>query len=233
MRKGSLFRSFNHAISGLIHAIKKEENLQIHIFVAIAILVLSLFLDISRLEMVALIFAIGLVLVSEMFNTSFEGMMDIVRPENHPEIKVYKDVAAGAVFVSTVVAVIIGYLVFYPRLKESPISPLISRLRDAPEYISLIALLVLFMVIVIIKAILRRGTPLMGGMPSGHAAASFSIWVMVSFVSENLLVSLLVLIMAIMISIGRVRIGVHTHLEVFVGAVIGGLLTLLFFQIFG
>lgn len=231
MRKEGLFRSFNHAISGLIYAIKIERNLQIHIIVALLVLVISMFLEISRLEMVALVFVMGLVIMSEMFNTSIEGMMDLVQSEDHIKVRIYKDVAAGAVFVSTMVALITGYLIFYHHLKGFPLSPIVSRLRNTPEYVSFAALLTVLMVVVFLKAIFGKGTPLMGGMPSGHAAASFSIWMMVTFVSENLLVSMPVLIMAIMLSMSRVRIGVHTHLEVFVGALIGSLVTLLFFQI--
>lgn len=205
--------------------------MQVHILLAMIVLLLSLFLDLSRLDMMAITFAIGLVLITEMFNTSLEGMLDFVHGEEHARIGIFKDIAAGAVMVSSIVAVIVGYLILFPHLQKFPLNPLISRLRAAPEYISFIALLLVAIFTVIIKAYFGKGTPLRGGMPSGHASLSFGAWVAVTFISQNTLVSLLVLIMAIMISQNRVRVGVHTHLEVVAGALLGSILTLLIFQI--
>lgn len=231
MRRPGLVKSFNHAINGFLHAFKTEWNMQVHILVAALIILLSLFLDLSRWDLVAITFAIGLVLVVEMINTSLEGMLDFVHQEEHNQIRIFKDIAAGAVLVSSIVAVIVGYLILYPHLSEFPMAPLISKLREAPEYISFAAILLVAISTVIIKAYLGKGTPLAGGMPSGHAAISFAIWVTVTFLTRDILASLLVLIMAIIISHGRVRAGIHSYLEVIAGALLGSSLALLIFQI--
>lgn len=231
MRRPRLARSFNHAINGFIHVFKTEWNMQIHILIGVVIFLLSLFLDLSGLDIVAITLAIGLVLVTEMINTSLEGMLDFVHGEEHTQIGIFKDIAAGAVLVASIVAVIVGYLVLYPHLGDFPLDPLISRLRAAPEYISFATLLLVAISTVVIKAYFGKGTPLRGGMPSEHASLSFGIWVAVTFLTQNILVSLLILIMAIMVSQSRVRVGVHTHIEVIAGALLGSFLTLLIFQI--
>ncbi|MHB1662045.1 MAG: phosphatase PAP2 family protein, partial [bacterium] len=78
----------------------------------------------------------------------------------------------------------------------------------------------------------NKVTPLRGGFPSGHAAIAFSIWLMVSFLTMNPVASLLTFIMAVLIALSRINSGVHTKLEVFVGGLIGVLITALIFKLF-
>jgi diacylglycerol kinase (ATP) len=86
--------------------------------------------------------------------------------------------------------------------------------------------------VVIAKAFFGRGEPLRGGMPSGHAAASFSIWIAVTLISESFMPSILVLILAIIIAQSRVYVGVHKPLEVILGALLGITVTFLLFKVF-
>ncbi|HAV43517.1 TPA: diacylglycerol kinase [bacterium] len=231
IKRPGLIKSFNHAINGFIYVFKAEWNMQLHILIAVTILLFSLLLDLSRLEMVAITFAIGLVLVAEMVNTSLEGMLDFVHGEEHAQVGMFKDIAAGAVLVASIVAVIVGYLILYPHLGDFPLNPLISRLREAPEYVSFVILLLVVISTVAVKAYFGKGTPLRGGALSGHAALSFACWVVITFLAKDILVSLLVLMMAIVISHSRARTGIHTYFEVIVGALLGSLLAFIVFQI--
>ncbi len=86
--------------------------------------------------------------------------------------------------------------------------------------------------VVISKAFFGKGKPLRGGMPSGHAAVAFSIWVSVVFLSESFMPSLLVLIMAIIIAQNRVYVGIHKPVEVVLGALLGITVTFLLFKVF-
>jgi diacylglycerol kinase (ATP) len=86
--------------------------------------------------------------------------------------------------------------------------------------------------VVITKAFYGKGEPLRGGMPSGHAAVSFSIWIAVTMISENFMPSMLVFIMAILIAQSRVAVGVHRPVEVLVGALLGISVTFLLFKVF-
>ena len=88
-----------------------------HFLAAIAVIMVSLFLRVPKLEFLALVFAILLVLIAEMINTAVEVAVDLVSPSFHPQAKLVKDVAAGAVLLAAIGAGIVGYLVLYPHVR--------------------------------------------------------------------------------------------------------------------
>ena len=112
----TLANSFRHAFGGLWYALRTQRNMRIHIAIAGAVLVLGLYLGIGRLEWAVLTLAIGSVMVAEMFNTVAEAAMDAATPHYHPLVKIAKDVAAGGVLLTAIVAVIVGLLVLGPPL---------------------------------------------------------------------------------------------------------------------
>ena len=144
-------------------------------------------------------------------------------------------VAAGAVLIASVNAVAVGYIVFARRLSD-PSSRLIDRVRNAPIDLTLIALVVTILIVIGTKALTGRGTPLRGGLPSGHAALAFSGWMAATYVlgdtRHRFLVSTLTFIMALLVAQTRVESGVHSTLEVAYGGLIGAIVTLVLFQAF-
>lgn len=116
MKNKTIFQSFRHAIGGLIYTIRTERNMKIHIFLAVTALVLSYLLEISRVEALVLVFAIALVIVTEMINTAIEATIDLITSRYHPLAKIAKNAAAGAVFISALISAIIGYLIFYDKM---------------------------------------------------------------------------------------------------------------------
>lgn len=202
----------------------------------VSVLVLGLVLDLSRLEFLAVIGAVSLVLVAEMLNTALEAAIDAVVSGYHPLVKVAKDVAAGAVLVATVNALAVAYLVFYGHLTESGDNLLLG-VRRSPTHLVVVAVIVTIALVVALKAITGRGTPLRGGFPSGHAAAAFAAWTAITFASEPLqhsaLVSTLAFLMALLVAQSRVEAGFHSALEVLGGAVLGTGVTVVMFQLWG
>jgi diacylglycerol kinase (ATP) len=130
-------------------------------------------------------------------------------------------------------AVAVGYLVLADRLAR-PSARLVNSLGDAPISLTLIALMLTLIVVIAVKAITGRGTPLRGGLPSGHAALAFGGWTAITFITTDhrIVVSFVALIMALLVSQTRVESGVHSTFEVALGAVIGTLVTLILFQAF-
>ena len=132
-------------------------------------------------------------------------------------------------------AVAIGYLVFSEQIVDRS-SRLIERLRDAPAELTLVALVLTIIVVISIKAYTGRGTPLRGGLPSGHAAVAFGGWMAITNVvgeSEHwFLVSSLAFLMALLVAQTRIESGVHSFLEVTFGGVLGALGVLVIFQVF-
>ena len=126
-------------------------------------------------------------------------------------------------------AIAVGYLVFENRIRE-PSGRLITYLREADTNLTLIALVITIIVVIATKAVSGRGTPLRGGLPSGHAALAFGAWMAITFVTGRVLVSALALIMALLVAQTRVESGIHSTAEVAFGGLLGTLVTLLLFQ---
>jgi diacylglycerol kinase (ATP) len=110
-------RSLYHAFSGILEFIREEHNARIHTVATIVVAVAAYAFHVSYPEAVSLVIVIGSVWITEMINTCIERMMDFVHPEEHPRIKFIKDLAAGAVLVAAITAVVVGLLIFIPKLK--------------------------------------------------------------------------------------------------------------------
>ena len=107
---------FGFAFRGLWHAIRTQINMKAHISIAIIAIALGIVLHISAVEFALIFVAIAGVLIAEMFNTVIELCVDLASPSYHPLAKTAKDVAAGAVLLSAIMAIIIALFVFGPHL---------------------------------------------------------------------------------------------------------------------
>jgi diacylglycerol kinase (ATP) len=231
-RTPAVLQSFNWAFEGVIHVLRTERNMRIHFGLATAVLILAFSYGVTKLELMALLIAISFVLIAEMVNTAIEATIDLATTSFDPLAKMAKDIAAGAVLIAAVNAIVIGYLVFADRLTE-PSSRLVERLREAPANLTLIALILIVLIVIASKALTGRGTPLRGGLPSGHAALAFGGWTAITFIvdDERVVVSFVALIMALLVAQTRVESGIHTTSEVVLGAVTGTLVSMILFQV--
>jgi len=233
-RPPSIIESFNFAFEGIIHVLRTQRNMRVHFAVAIVVLVAGLWIGVSKLELIALLLAIAFVFITEMINTALEQAIDVATTAFDPLAKLAKDIAAGAVLIATVNAVAIGYLVFSGEVADRS-SRLLDRLRDAPANLTLIALVLTILIVIATKAYTGHGTPLRGGLPSGHAAIAFAGWMAATYVvggGHRFLISSLALIMALLVAQTRVESGIHSTLEVAYGGLLGALVTLVVFQLF-
>ena len=230
MREHKFVESFNAAVEGFIYVLRSERNMRVHFLTAIFFVLLGIYLDFNVIEISVLCITISLVLVAEMLNTSIEIMVDLVKSEFHPIARVIKDIAAGAVLITAVSAIIVGYMLFSKKMPFNIREHLIN-VETSPWQVTFIALILVFSFVIVGKIFFHRGTPLRGGMPSGHAAIAFSIWIIISFLTNNLIVISLSFLMAFLIARHRIKDAVHTFSEVLAGSVLGILLTILVFQI--
>jgi diacylglycerol kinase (ATP) len=233
-RTPSLLESFNYAFEGIIHVLRTQRNMRIHFAVAFVVLVAALVVNVTKLELIALLISITFVLITEMINTAIEGAIDIATTSFDPMAKLAKDIAAGGVLIASVNALAVGYLVFAGKVADRS-SHLLERLRQAPAELTLVALALTIIAVIATKAYTGRGTPLRGGLPSGHAALAFAGWMALTYVAgsgERFLVSSIALVMAFLVAQTRVESGVHSALEVTYGALVGALATLVVFQVF-
>lgn len=226
-----LLDSFNYAINGIIYALRTQRNMRIHFGIALIVLLSTFFYDISKLEFIALAICITMVIAAELINTAIESVIDLGTNHYHPLAKIAKDTAAGAVFLTALNAVLVGYIVFGDKIMDISYQ-FAHKLREKDHFIVFVIIMIVAIITVIAKAIWGEGTPLQGGMPSGHSAIAFSIATCISMISNEPIVYMLSYFMALITAQSRVDSKVHTVKEVIVGAVLGISITVIIFKIF-
>lgn len=224
-------QSANHAIEGILHAAKTQRHMRYHFYAAILILIVSFSIGISWSEVVILITLSIIVLSVEMLNSALETITDILFREYDEKAKRIKDMAAGAVLITAMGAAVIGFVILYEPVKDFFYNGL-NIAKHAKSDVAVVSLVVVLILVVLAKSFFGKGQPLRGGMPSGHAAVAFSLWIAVTFISESFMPSLIVLFMAILIAQSRVSTGAHKPLEVILGALLGIVVTFVLFKIF-
>src|SRR5438270_5743528 len=135
-RAPGVFESFNFAFEGIIHVLRTQRNMRIHFAIAVGVLVFALIVDVTKLELIALLISIAFVLIAEMLNSAVEAAIDIATTEFDPMAKLAKDVAAGAVLIASTNAIAVGYLVFSGKVADRSTN-LLDRLRQAPAQLTL------------------------------------------------------------------------------------------------
>jgi diacylglycerol kinase (ATP) len=223
--------SFNNAINGIIDTVRTERNMRIHLVAALGVLIACFCFDISKVEFLILALTISMVIAAELVNTAIEAAIDMTTNYYHPLAKVAKNAAAGAVLITAINALVVGYVIFWDKLSNLSYN-LINKVKNSEPYTMLLVLFIVCIATIIVKAIFGEGTPLKGGMPSGHSALGFSIATAISLITEEPICILLSFVLAFITAQSRVDSEVHSILEVVVGAIFGMLLTLIIFTVF-
>src|SRR3954468_3130262 len=155
-RAPGVLDSFNYAFEGIIHVLRTQRNMRIHFVVAFIVLVAALVVNVTKLELIALVISITFVLIAEMLNTGIEAAIDIATTSFDPMAKLAKDIAAGAVLIASVNALMVGYLVFAGKVADRS-ATLLDRLREAPAELTLVALVLTMIIVIATKAYTARG----------------------------------------------------------------------------
>ncbi len=231
MKPTSWLESLNCAIEGILWAARSERHVRYHLVAALAVLFLALFFKVTALEFFLLVLAAVIVIFAELMNTAIEAVVDLVTDEYQELAKRAKDVAAGAVLVTSIGAMVLGYLVLsgriFPLFNSEP-----TLIEEPIGTIPVGALLMVVILVVLLKSHFNHGSPLHGGMPSGHSAAAFSIATSTLLFGDSLVIGLLVLLLALLVSQSRLLMRIHSPREVFLGAILGTSVTLLTYLLF-
>jgi diacylglycerol kinase (ATP) len=143
--------------------------------------------------------------------------------------KIAKNAAAGAVLISAINAVLVAYLIFFDRLWPMT-NMMVSRVKQSPPHTTFICIVIVMLIVIGVKAYFGRGTPLKGGMPSGHSAIAFSAATIITLISEDVLISTLSYLMALLVVQSRLESKVHSFFETVIGGIIGMMITVLIFR---
>lgn len=221
-RDKRLVDSFNFAIEGLISALKNEKHMKVHILAAIIIVILAIVINASKVEILIISLSVSFVVITELVNTAVEAIIDLVSPERHPLAKLAKDVAAGAVLVAAINALCVGYLLFYDKLLDifdgaNKLHVIAGRKGN----ISILILILVSILVIVLKTFFRKGTPLEGGMPSGHSAIAFTAFGILVFMTSDVRILVLGFFMAALVAQSRVKSGIHSIREVLAGGLLG------------
>lgn len=111
-----MLRSFRYAFRGILFMVKTQHNFWIHLTIAVLVIIAGFLFCISLTEWILVVFAIGLVLSAETFNSAIEQLTDLASPDFHPQAGRVKDLAAGAVLLTAMAAALIGLLIFVPKI---------------------------------------------------------------------------------------------------------------------
>lgn len=232
MKFKKLSDSVNHAVDGIIYAFKMERNLKIHFVVTLFVLAICLVLDLSRLEVVMIFFSIALVIVAEMFNTALEYITDLVSTSHHPMARISKDIAAGGVFIASINALAVAYLIIFSSLKKPILQMVMKKARESWLHITVIILFIIIIAVVFLKALGQKGKFTQGGLVSGHAAVAFGVSTAILLATKNIFATSLAFFLAILVAQARIEAKFHKWFEVVLGALIGIATSLLIYYVF-
>lgn len=226
-----ILEPFKVALNGIIFTFKTQRHMRFHLYVVFTIVLLGMFVNLGLREMLVLLFTVSLVVVAEMFNSAIEAVVDMVSPNYNPNAKFAKDIAAGAVLITTIIALVVGALLILGenrwetlRVNLSSETPVIG----GPLRIIIGAFLCLLAVI-IGKGLGKRGQVLQGGLVSGHATLGFFFATCAVMMTPNALVGALAVLLAAIIAQSRYEAKFHSLGELAIGAAVGVSIGLLLF----
>jgi diacylglycerol kinase (ATP) len=224
-------RSFYHALDGVMFVLRTQKHMQVHCTIIVLVLLAALGLRVSPGEMLHLMLAMALVLVTEMLNTAIESAIDISVTTYNPQAKTAKDVAAGAVLIAAFYSVVVGATVFVTNdnliraVHRMPMAPNRPHLGEAQ--IVALGLIAIGLVVAAIKRRSGRGTLWRGGVVSGHSSVGFFLGTCVFLFTRDLSVTALAGALVLLIAQSRVQASIHSFREVAVGGALGVVVALL------
>lgn len=116
MKNKNLLHSFKYAFTGIYSSVKKERNIKIHISIMLLVIIMGVLLKINYHEWLTCLVLFALVLSSELINTAIEITLNLITTEINPQVKLAKDISAGAVLINAIFSAIIGLIIFVPKI---------------------------------------------------------------------------------------------------------------------
>jgi diacylglycerol kinase len=227
-------KGFDYAYEGLVWAINHEKNMKFHMLALAILLVASLFFNLSRVEMITLVFAVCFVLGFELLNTSLEQAVNLASGGKYsPFAKASKDLAAAAVFISALNALFVAYLIFFDKFIDI-YNSVIVRITKQPSHLTVTTISLVIVVTIFLKGVFYEGhgTAFKGGFVSGHTSLSFCIATIGIMLSDEPLVKLLFLLLALIVAESRYEANIHSIPEIIRGAILGTSMAMAIFGIF-
>ena len=231
LKNSNFLDACQNALEGIIYAITTQSNIKKQLIIAVAVMLISLFFDLTRAEFLCLMFTVVLVIIAEMINTAIETVVDLYTDLYHPKAKIAKDVGAGAVVIAAINAIIVSY--FKKKKKISTIGlKLIDEVVNSPVHLAFVAILLTVIVIVTLKAAATKNNHKFikeNFMPSGQTAVAFAGLTIIWLTTRNVVIFTLSLVLALIIAINRYENGKRSKSEIVIGACVGVMVVILLY----
>lgn len=231
MKNNNFLEACQNALDGIIYAVTTQSNIKKQLVIAVIVMLVSLFFDLSKAEFLCLMFTVVLIIVAEMINTAIETVVDLYTDLYHPKAKIAKDVGAGAVVITAINAIIVAYFLFFEKISTIGLK-LIEEVVNSPVHLAFVAILLTVIVIVTLKAAATKNHHKFikeNFMPSGQTAVAFAGLTIIWLTTRNVVVFTLCLVLALIIAINRYENKKRSKSEIIVGACVGIMIVILLY----
>ena len=231
LKNSNFLDACQNALEGIIYAITTQSNIKKQLIIAVAVMLISLFFDLTRAEFLCLMFTVVLVIIAEMINTAIETVVDLYTDLYHPKAKIAKDVGAGAVVIAAINAIIVAYFLFFEKISTIGLK-LIDEVVNSPVHLAFVAILLTVIVIVTLKAAATKNNHKFikeNFIPSGQTAVAFAGLTIIWLTTRNVVIFTLSLVLALIIAINRYENGKRSKAEIVIGACVGVMVVILLY----
>lgn len=227
-------KGFDYAFEGLVFAVNNEKNMKFHFLISVLVLLASLFFNVSRTEMMFLVFSISFVVVSELFNTALEQNVNLACKGRKSRLaKAAKDLSAASTLIAALNAIFVAYLVFFDKVLNLS-SSVFLKISRKPSHLALITVSIVIILTIFLKGIFYRGhgTAFHGGFASGHSSVSFALATIGAMNVDSGFLIFIFYGLAIIVAESRFEANIHSLPEIIRGAILGVLSAFLIFGVF-
>lgn len=231
MKNSNFLDACQNALDGIIYAVTTQSNIKKQLVIAVIVMLVSLFFDLSKAEFLCLMFTVILIIVAEMINTAIETVVDLYTDLYHPKAKIAKDVGAGAVVITAINAIIVAYFLFFEKISTIGLK-IIEEVVNSPVHLAFVAVLLTVIVIVTLKAAATKNNHKFikeNFMPSGQTAVAFAGLTIIWLTTRNVVVFTLCLVLSLIIGINRYENKKRSISEIIVGACVGIMVVILLY----
>lgn len=226
----TFFTAVGHAMDGVVRAFKSERNLRIDYVIGLLVLLSSLFFDFTKTEFACLCLTIGFVIFAEMINSTVEYIVDLMTDKYDERAKAAKDIAAGGVFVSSTVAVVVAYFLFVDKIYNASTN-VINTILSSKLYILFTIIFAVIVLAVILKGIFSKDGKYSESLPSARVALAFAMTTYIYIITKSMLVGAVAFILSVMIAQIRIQNTKNRPIFMIFSALIGILIVLIIYQI--
>lgn len=233
LKNSGFIDAWKNAFNGIIYATTTQSNIKKQLIIAVIVVIISLFFNLNRAEFLCFLFTIVLIIFAEMVNTAIETVVDLYVDVYHPKAKIAKDVAAGGVVIATINAIIVAYFLFFDKIADIGLA-FIKNVTSTPIHLSFSIMIIT--IIAILALIAYAKTNKHKGLneklvPSGHTAIAFAANTLIWLLTDNIVILMLSLIMAILLAESRIAAKEHKLSEIIFSACFAIIMVLVLYGI--